>query len=792
MKTPRRRYAIPLARRLALYRIKALALLTASGFVLGFAVLAVATVSESVHEAVETAVRADAAGRPYAIQAGSAAAVRAVSSVQGFAAVRDASGFVDYSSSRTPVVVRTTREKGLELGSLLQGRRAQVSTEGTLSRAAADSLGAAVGDKVDVEVKGEPGRSIRLVGITVDSNDRSDATAVVFDPDLLDRKVTLWLSKSDPYAIAALRELMDARSITYRSTDSSVGAALDHLPVNASSLRLLPLGLAFLLFVVFLMVAISLHPTAKRDALALMSAGMSSRRAWQVIARVALGGAFAGVSLGFMAAQLTLSLSRDPVSSVFGQFWLQVSFPTMTALGVLSGLVVLTLLSHKMSGVVSMGRRLNVMTMGVFSLSPKRAMVLLLIGSLFLVGSLIGAQTQNPASFVAALGPIGALMMVFGLPVTASSLSSRRRPPATRALLAKFNAGLHTVLIVAGVVAVLSGSYSAMKTHNARAFAQVSGSPQPRGSMLVTEVPAAAAEVIATKYVGAGGTKIAQFDLPDERRSSLRATGIKLVSCMERAQTMNPDQVAATCFPQRTYSPVGIVVLSRDQQETGTQADPGILEEGQVGLLRFPSKAIAASRIGITNASALETLGGNMPSLVVSADGPVARRFDLRPSGTRLVAMLGFNSLPAKQQAQIRSTVSQLAPAAQVADADADAYASERAVANVVALAGAGLVTLIVLGGGLAMLVGQRRTLRTLADLSATSKQRQALAGQWIAAPLVVAVSSAVLAWASAASVQTSLSGSSGQLWLAPALAGAACCAVLFMAFIKVPERQGE
>jgi hypothetical protein len=361
-----------------------------------------------------------------------------------------------------------------------------------------------------------------------------------------------------------------------------------------------------------------------------------------------------------------------------------------------------------------------------------------------------------------------------------------------RAVARRLTTALGTAVVVAAVVATWTGFYGASTTHDANAFEAISGAPQPPGSFLLTEVPDGAADALVARYRELGGSKIVQYDLPNERSERLRATGSALVQCMQRAGTLNPDQVDAGCFPQETLSPVAVVVLSRSEDDRA-RADPGLVRDGEVGLLLYRAFTPEAASLGTTDAAPDKRLGGNMPGLVVPADGDVAERFGLRRSGTRLVALLDFDQLTGQAQARLRSLVSQVAPAAQIAESgDAGTYGAERARALGVALVGAAMVALILLGGGLGVVLSHRRTRRTLADLGASAAQRRSLTRRWVGVPVAVMGVCAALAWVSATAVGTQTSGSMGVAWLAPFGSGVLSCAVLFLMMTRVPERSGE
>ena len=157
------------------------------------------------------------------------------------------------------------------------------------------------------------------------------------------------------------------------------------------------------------------------------------------------------------------------------------------------------------------------------------------------------------------------------------------------------------------------------------------------------------------------------------------------------------------------------------------------------------------------------------------------------------MALLDFQSLSRSEQALMRGLVSRVAPGAQTADAaDRTTYDRDRARAGVTAVGGAALVLVSLLAGGSALVVGQRRTLRTLVDIGSTKRARFRLLLVVLCAPLLTfCVALPVTIWG------TSLSGfeepgSWGDLWTLPVLSGFLGSALVGILLVRVPARVGE
>jgi hypothetical protein len=179
--------------------------------------------------------------------------------------------------------------------------------------------------------------------------------------------------------------------------------------------------------------------------------------------------------------------------------------------------------------------------------------------------------------------------------------------------------------------------------------------------------------------------------------------------------------------------------------------------------------------------------------MVVPPDGPLAKRLGLRPSGGQLLAFLDFSTLPSRDRARFRATVTRVAPAAQVAEDAGGANDLARSVANAVAICGLALTCLILALGGLSTVSAERRVRRLLVDMGAGPAQRRAITLRWILVPaggLVVAAAAARLsAWVSGIHDGRQ---DFGWAWCAPAAGGLLVCAVLANRFAQVPARVGE
>ena len=228
-------------------------------------------------------------------------------------------------------------------------------------------------------------------------------------------------------------------------------------------------------------------------------------------------------------------------------------------------------------------------------------------------------------------------------------------------------------------------------------------------------------------------------------------------------------------------------------RSSGPQAFKYSVEDGIVGILEFEPGEGTTRKSTTISANPDETLGGNMPGLVLPVDGEAARSLNLTATRTELVALLDFGSLEGRQQARVRGAISRLAPGAQVADGTTEThYAQERSLAAVTGATGGVLTLLIMALGGMALASGERLMRRTLVDIGAARGRRARL---FVSVALVPAVSIILVGLASVATAGVAgvkLPGSYGLWWLAPPIGGLIGCVIVFIALYRVPERLSE
>lgn len=770
------------------YRRREHLILFAVALVMAFAVGGVTMVLASSDAAVEQSVRLDQGGWTYATQAGTRHASRALSAMPGVVAVRDSAGEVQHGPYRSPAAIRVVSSGVLEVGHVLQGQHAAEASQVTVSLAIADDLGLDVGDIVSLNIDRRIVRR-HVSGITADPADVTNRSVVLVDPRLTLSRTTTWLSATDPYSIRGLQKMMNTRVIYYRTVESLIKQRMADRPDAIAKLRYVPYGLLFLFGILLLSALATFRKVATDDAGALVAAGMSPLHSWRTLLLAASASLGMGCTCGLLASALLLSSARRPISGLFGQFWLQAAFPVT-----LAPLVV-----------ASMAATLAAVAVGPSAwarISPNSekagrtassAGLVIASGGLLCATVMLGlgwhAVQSDSRLWLARLAPLGAVCVCLTLiPLTARILATGL-PQASRRVLASSQRVLGVAAGSAAAVAILAGWYSATTEHNARVSEAVSDSIQPAGSLLVADLNMDVAHNLTAEYERLGGKLTREFIVPDESANQVRVSSSGFIRCV-RSQGPHLNDVSTGCLP-RSAAPLNLVLLTDVGRHA--QADGSLIAGKRIGILLLKVGTDRVLSTAIATATQNAQLGGNLPGLILPAEGQLARELELKATANRVVAFLDFSTLPSKSQSRIRSSLARLAPTAQVSDASgASEYDQQRAIAGMVGYAGAALALVVLLLGGASVLTRHRGIDRVLRDVGAPLPFRRRLSIRLAAVPVLVALTMLPLAylayWILAGTLQTTL----GLAWVAPGIAGMLGSATLAVALVRVPGRPVE
>lgn len=770
-------------------RIAQASVLVLLGFVLSATVVGLAVVRSSAQQAILDSVRADLGQKAYALQTGDPEAIEALGNMSGVTPVQDQQGDLIAGGLSRPVLVRATTSSSLELGILTRGTRPQHVGEVLVSESTAQSLGVAIGDTVQVRA-GDVDTPGQVVGLSVDPANTATSTLVQMVEGSPEFRPTMWLSDVDFYAEPRLKPILDRRTAAYQSVKVLLETAAENRPHFLSAMRFVPAGCGLLLGVVLVSAATVLSRKWKTDTDALVAAGMAPARAWHRILSIAAGTVLAGEMIGGGAAAVALLVSRGAVSAWVGQHWVRIAVPWQEP-GFVLGLTVLSALFAV--PLVRLTRRwAESVAPGAAQRRWAPALAVLIAGAgLAAWVVLIRASTRPGGDRATALAPFAAALITATVPFVIAPILRLGLPTASRSLLQHLIGGLRPVAAAGAVVALFSSVWVAQTTHDANVGEAMSSPLEPAGSFVISEMPDAAIPTLVKLYRSFGGADVVQFRIPREPTLLLRVTGNKLISCMSEQGTRDPTSVPDDCFPRESPAPINRVLIGLPGSTP--RADPHLVEGGKVGLLLFKIGDHSASRLADARAEADPVLGGNLPGLVVPADGDVAKEFSLTAGGTSEVALLDFSELTPHDQFLIRAAAIRLAPGAQTADGtDPTAYDRLRSVANTVSFLGATAVAVIVLLGGMATVLAHTLTRRTLVDLGSAARFRWGIVARWIAVPVIATALTIPLAILTASSGGRSSDASYGILWILPGVVGTAAFLVIAVAFLRVPQIASE
>lgn len=780
----------------ARYRRAQLAVLMLLGALLAIAPVSLASVRSSALAAIEDSLRADLGHRGYALHTSTPEVLDILARAPGAAPVKDAVGTVGTSELAAPALVRVTTADDLHLGVVVEGQRPSRPGDVLVTSSIARALDLGPGSTAELSIDGAPAAAARVTGVTRDPADQASATVIhLADPAATDATgFTRWLSDTDFYDHEELQPYLDRRSASYQSLDSLVASALLAQPQYLSAMRGLPLGAALLVGVLLVSFTTLLMTQLRPDATALQAAGMTARAAYGRIVLVASLAVIAGVLAGLALTATVLFLARRRISSWFGQDWVGVEIDLALASRLL--LVVclggaLTLVAVRLAPVLR-----QALTRRSARARPRTwataATVVAVAAGVALTWSLVAATRPGSGDAAWLVAPWAAVVLAAALPFALGPLLVTDLRPATRALANRVSGGLRPAAAVAAVIAVGAGLWSAQTTRSAADGEALSSPLVPAGSFVISDAPVEANDTLAQIYDERGGEQLLRFALLDEREQDLRVTSTALVSCAQDVPGGNLAEVPESCWPaaDKTAAPVNVVMIG--EPGSTPRADPGLVRDGQVGLMLFTGDDGSVARFATTDAAADPTLGGNLPGLVLPPESPVLQDFGAQPSGTELVALLDYTALQPEDQLYVRSAALRLAPGAQTADGtEPTAYDRLRTVANTVAVMGAGAATVVLLLGGVATAITHSVSRRTLVDLSTTARARRRVVLRWA----LVGVAPALLAVPLVFLVATSglrAVGDQGWLWPVPAVgmlvAGIAAAAV----FARVPPTRQE
>jgi hypothetical protein len=756
------------------------------GFLLAAAVVGPATVRASAAAAAAESLRAELGQRTFALQTSDPEVIDHLGGLPEVGSVQDGVGEVASEDASAPVAVRTTTDPQLRLGVLSAGEHPDEPGELSISESVAMALGAAIGDTVSVR-SGDSETAGLVVGYIHDPAHVADSTVVRLVDDSPSFSPTRWLSNADFYAYPELRPVLDRGAATYQPVEWLLFGAEANSPQLLSLLAYVPAGAGILGGILFLSLVAALARTWTSDAGTLVAAGLAPHSAWRHILWTSLGPVLLGVIAGSWAVLAGIGLAMADVSAWLGQGWGHVVVPWSEVAVVVGTVMLAAALS------VPVARHLP----RLWSWRPRptrarRRWLVPVAGTVAVAGAIVWLIALR-ASFAAAddptarLAPIGAAVVVLSAPILFGALLELAFPGATRSLFSGFARSMWVTATVAATVVLATGIWSAQTTRDANLGESMSPLPVPAGSFVISSMPNSAIPALRGLYGDFGGQDVEAYEIPDSTEGNLRVSSPGTLRCVIDSGVSTITEVPPECYDSPVVAPINTVLLGPPGSDP--QAEGGLVADDAVGLIWFSRDTGSITRTATTDARPGAGLGGNLPGLVVPADGSVAQEYDLEPSGMSEVMLTDFHRLSPEDQYAVRAGVLRLAPGAELADgtgrSEYDRMRTQADVVNAVGAVAAGSVLL--LGGGLAVLA-QRLTRRTLVDVGFSPARRAVLALCWSLVPVLSAALALALVFLTVSVGGRALDVSFGALWYLPGIAAVVTSGLLWFAFVRTPD----
>lgn len=753
-----------LSRKFSRRHFKKLLALSAVASVVGFLSFASALVISATNLAIMDSVLSSQGGRHYSLQVLRPEIDDVIAKTQ-MSPVRTEQGSISTSERRLAAEVTETRDD-LPIGVLVEGSRSRKIGEVTISRYLAGAMGTNIGGTLRLQVEGVD-RRVTVVGITVDPDRRDSLSLVERHPSGLDRPATIWLSSTEPYlAYPQLTKLMDNRAAVEGTVWSLAEARIKSSALtNLSSFEYLPFVALLLGLFLLTVLCVGALPAHVVDQRALVACGMSERQARSVIWLSFGFSIVAGTITGAVSSLVVVRLYKREVSGLFGQDWMSAPFPLTRTLVLLC--MVLTWVSCCFLGWRLFARitaRFRPTRQGrVLTLATSHSMTLFVaIGSFFAICVISSRASQ----FVSECGVVLALVLPFAAARAISSILFARMP-RVRMLSSHLLIVPALACSVVAVAVVATTQSSVERTLNLAATDAMSFAPQPRGSLVITDTPASSAEQIIQSSRSVGISKLSSMSMPVEDASVWRATSPGLVRCLS-PKISDPMELPSECVPSETSTPVAAIGLGG----ANVQADPGLIDSGKVGVILVDDTGHVVKKIEYGPVVPNPALGGNVPGLVVPLDSPLIEELGLSAADSRTIVLFNYDSLEPSRQAELRSDIARVAPAAQVADGIDRDRALRQFIAVLITVIGATIAGVVLLFCGLYLRSEQARIDRIIFDLGASKNVRLGLLSVYPSLMVITLGASVCIAVLGGKTTTHGQLSDIGTIWVAPLVVG--------------------
>lgn len=627
-----------------------------------------------------------------------------LSGLNGSMAVTSRDARLAFEGAESPVTAWTVAEAGRAFQYIVAGRRPGAVGEMAVSRQVQRALGISIGDEVAL-ISENAAAPHMVVGVTVNPSNPRASSILEFDPVASEADPDYWVLS--PQAVTELRQdvflkdLFNNGELSATSNLTVLREGAQELPSRIVLLRTATWLTGATYLVVSMLVLSSLAQLARRDVAALSAAGMPEDAAWRLICFTAGFIGTLAASVGTLLSLAIVEAISPSLAHLVGTDWLAVNWawrPIVLVLWVSAILPIL--LRYLTRWVDALQRTQRLRSSAREARLRRRGATAGAVGLVLAAVALLPHWGTGLSVFPLSAGLAG---IGTGLYLGIGVLASSRQPAAARQITREVLARRSGFVGCAALVACLGAGHAAITTHDATAVAAISQKPlQPKGSLLALQVPESAVLDLTRSYRARGGKRLVVYGLPLSTRGDVRALAF-------------------------SGSKFGAMVLyvgfDADLGLEEVVGQPEAISDGMVELVLETSSG--AQRIGKFKARPDSQLGGNLPGVLVSPNGAIARQLAMRDSDFELVAFLDFDALATREAAAFQSDLRRFAPSAILNSSESvDPLEPDLANARITSSGSALLAGGVILAGSVAVSIYYRRFRTILVELGASRRFR--------------------------------------------------------------------
>ncbi|MGO1316627.1 MAG: hypothetical protein ACTMIR_06290 [Cellulomonadaceae bacterium] len=713
---------------------------------------------------------------PDGIEALTKAPIPRLTTTIGEIATQDSLGSVTIVASTEAEVVETY---GLDV----RGSEARGTAAVAVSEAVARDYEASIGDTVEVST--DDWSTTAEVGRVFVIPSEPDARFVIVAAPVEAGPTgsTRWLLNDVDFSDPELNESLDQLGSEYFEVRSSTGLAQEKVDVLESGrfMALTFVGPAGLLVATAAWVAVLIlvRPRLTRHITAFTALGLTAGQAMSVVRRACATTAVLGVLAGAAIGQLGLLLLYRTLGRVVDQAW-QVGAVSLLRTSLF---LVATVLAILVATELTIRNRTRFAAQRRVPNRRQRLRSAAVAASVGLVSWVAGVTDVINPYYAAVIVGLATVVAASGASLLISDAVARRGPSNLLVGAKRASASGWIIGLVVGVI-TLSGTLLSGMVNNALHTEQKAYIPdQPPMSIVAYEVGDETSRLVTSAWRSATPQQPSEpWALPIARSGAndrLFASSPEFVECAEGQGGINND---ARCpVPERiTVNPTDVAL--GDAPRGGVLADPDLIVDGNVGLLRTTSDGQVVGS-WIVPAQGMQALGNFLPGVVVDPESKIAADLDIAPVGNKQIVLDG-SALAEDELTRIGASIAGSTPATRVVVETGYDDGGLTEFMAFVSLGAALLVgvMVVVLGAGL---IRSSQPFCTLVDsLGATRSTRWRVASAMLVEPFVVLLAvpvgiavamplwdSAPVDWASPVTPLPIIVGAAGLFWVLVRLA---------------------